>query len=142
MKVGAAVYALVTVVLAVEIVLIARNYGSFADVQGAGEVTTEVVAAASALLFAIGAITRRGLIADDGPWICRNGWIVLIGVTVAGGVIGLLSGLDLGPAWPTGPAVFLPHLIRRLHESYYDGVAEAERALTAEATDEAQPPAR
>ena len=138
LKLGAVVYGIVAVVWAVGIVLTLRHYGPYADVQGAPIAATVVVLAATALLLAVGAVTRRGLIADDGPWICRNGWMVLFGLTAAGWVVAFLSKQDV-PMWPTGPTAFLPHFIRRLQESYYEGVAEAERELTA-APDEVRGP--
>jgi hypothetical protein len=130
LKLGAVVYGLVAVVWAVGIVLTLRHYGPYADVHGAPIAATVVVLAATALLLAVGAVTRRGLIADDGPWICRNGWMVLFGLTAASCVVAFLSKQDV-PMWPTGPTAFLPHFIRRQQESYYDGVAEAEREIAA-----------
>ncbi|MGY4765368.1 hypothetical protein ACXC9Q_00465 [Kribbella sp. CWNU-51] len=131
LKLGAVVYGLVAVGLAVGVVLTLRHYGAYVEVHGAPLAATVVVLAATALLLAVGAVTRRGLVADDGPWICRHGWIVLFGLTAAGWVVAFLGNQDV-PMWPTGPAAFLPHFIRRLQESYYDGVAEAERGLRAE----------
>lgn len=131
LKLGAVTYGLVAIALFAGLVPMLRHYGPYTDVQGGPLIATAIVVAASGALFAIGAATRRGLISDDGPWICRNGWIVLAALTgVVPLAISLLGGQDT-PLWPTGPALFLPHFIRRLQESYYDGVAEAERELTA-----------
>jgi hypothetical protein len=131
LKLGAVVYGLLAVVWSVGIVLVLRHYSPYAEVHGAPLAATVVLLAATALLLAIGAVTRRGLIADDGPWICQNGWTVLVGLTVAGWIVAFLSDQDV-PMWPTGPTALLPHFIRRQQESYYEGVAEAERELTAE----------
>ena len=141
LKLGAVVYGLVAIGLFVEIVPILRHYGPYAAVHGGPLAATVVVVAASGLLFAVGAVTRRGLIADDGPWICRNGWVVLIALTAVACIVTFVSDQDV-PAWPTGPAVFLPHFIRRLQESYHDGVAEGEREIEAvrAAPDEGRPP--
>lgn len=130
LKLGAVVYGLVAVGLAVGIVLALRHYGAYAEVHGAPLAATVVLLAATALLLAVGAVTRRGLVGDDGPWICRNGWLALVGLTIAGFIVALLSNQDV-PMWPTGPAAFLPHFIRRQQESYYDGVADAEREIAA-----------
>jgi len=138
LRLGAAVYALVALALAVSAVLVLRHTGPYAEVHGWPLVATSVVDALSALLFAVGAVTRRGLIADNGPWICRNGWLVLAGVTVAGAIIAFLADQEMTP-WPTGPAIFLPHFIRRMQESYYQGVAEAEVEISP-ARGEGSPP--
>jgi hypothetical protein len=80
-------------------------------------------------------------VSSDGPWIFRQGWIVLAGLTVANLVVDLLASGNQAPvAWVTGPAVFLPHFVRRLEESYYDGVAEAELEIKAGARGEERPP--
>ena len=138
LKLGAVIYGLLAVVWAVGIVLVLRHHGPYAEVHGAPLAATVVLLAATALLLAVGAVSRRGLIADDGPWICRNGWMALVGLTVAGWIVAFLSNQDV-PMWPTGPTPFLPHFIRRQQESYYEGRAEAERELTAE-PDEVRPP--
>ncbi len=128
LKLGAAVYAVVAVLLAVSAVMVLRRVGPYGEARGWPIAATAVVDALSALLLAVGAVTRRGLVGDDGPWICRNGWLLLAGLTVAGAVVASLSDPAI-PFWPTGPAVFLPHFIRRLQESYYDGRSEGEREL-------------
>jgi hypothetical protein len=138
LKLGAVVYGLVAIALFAGIVLMLRNVGPYADVRGGPRIATVIVVGASGVLLAIGAVTRRGLVSDDGPWICRNGWILLAGVTCGALVVAAVSSQDVNP-FPTGPAVFLPHFIRRLQESYYDGVAEAEQALTATPDGESQP---
>jgi hypothetical protein len=130
LKLGAVVYALVAIGLGVSAVMVLRHHGPYAGVHGWPLAATAIVDALSGLLFAVGAVTRRGLIADDGPWICRNGWLVLAAATVVGFITPLLSIQDLSP-FPIGPAVFWPHWIRKMHESYYDGVAEAEREIAA-----------
>lgn len=130
LKLGAAVYAFVAIGLATSAVAVLLRWGAYAGVHGWPQWATAAVDTLSALLFAVGAVTRRGLIADDGPWISRNGWFVLVGLTAAGAVVAFLSNQDISP-WPTGPAVFLPHFVRRMQERYYDGVAEAEREIEA-----------
>lgn len=95
----------------------------------------------TAVLLAVGAVTRRGLAADDGPRICQQGWIVLIALTAVVFVVGGLSNEEVMP-WPWVWVVFVPHWIRRAQESYYEGVAEAEReiALKAAGPDGELPP--
>jgi hypothetical protein len=93
-------------------------------------------------LLAIGAVTRRGLFvdSDDGPWICRNGWLLLAGLTAAGMIMALLSDQDISP-FPIGPVVLLPHFVRKLQENYYAGIEEADVEIRA-ARDEVPPPGR
>jgi hypothetical protein len=140
LKLGAAIYGLSAIGLLVSAVMILQQVGVYAGVHGWPLVATAVVVALSGLLFAVGAVTRRGLIVDDGPGICRNGWLVLVGLTAAGAINAFLADQEMSP-WPTGPAVFLPHFIRRMQESYYDGVAEAEVELRAAGRGEGSPPA-
>jgi hypothetical protein len=144
LKLGAAFYGLIAIGLAFSVVAVLQHWDSYADVHGWPLAATAVLYALAALLFAIGAVTRRGLLADDGPWICRNGWLVLVGLTAVGAIVAFLSDQGLSP-WPTGPAVFVPHFVRRMQEKYYDGVAEAEREIAAVRTGEPGeelPPAR
>jgi hypothetical protein len=130
LRLGAAVYAVVAILLAVSAVMVLLHVGPYGEARGWPIAATAMVDALSGLLLAIGAVTRRGLVADDGPWICRNGWLLLGGLTVAGAGVAALSNQAI-PFWPTGPAVFLPHFVRRLQESYYDGRSEAELELRA-----------
>jgi hypothetical protein len=130
LKLGAAFYGLIAIGLAVSVVGVLRHWGSYAGVHGWPIAATAVLDGLAALLFAIGAVTRRGLLADDGPWICRKGWLVLVGLTAAGALVAFLSDQGITP-WPTGPAVFVPHFVRRMQEKYYEGVAEAEREIEA-----------
>ncbi|MFF0344944.1 hypothetical protein [Kribbella sp. NPDC004875] len=125
MKLGAVVYGLAAIATTVGVVLMLLRHGPWADVHGWVFGGLVAVVAASAVVLAIGAVTRRGLIAGDGPWICRNGWTVLLGLTVVSFVLGLLTDADI-PFIQTSPAIFIPHWIRRLQENYWDGRVEAE----------------
>ena len=70
MKLGAAFYALVAAGWLVSAgVLIVRPFGAYADAERWFQLATAVVFALNGLLFATGAVTRRGLVADGGPWI-------------------------------------------------------------------------
>ncbi|GAB2683839.1 hypothetical protein [Kribbella swartbergensis] len=60
LKLGAACYAVIAVFLAVSVVGVLRGWGSYADVHGWPIVATAVLDALAAVLFAIGAVTRRG----------------------------------------------------------------------------------
>lgn len=141
LKLGAVIYGLLAVVWAVGSVLVLRHYGPYAEVDGAPLAATVVLLAATALLLAVGAVTRRGLVTNDGPWICRHGWLGLVGLTVAAWIVAFLSNQDV-PMWPIGPTALLPHWVRRQQESYYEGVADAEREIAAVRAepDEARPP--
>ena len=125
MTLGAAVYGLAAIATTVSVVLMLVRQGVWADVHGGVFGALVAVVALSAVLLAVGAVTRRGLIADDGPWICRHGWTVLVGLTALGFVLTLLTDADVH--WlQTSPAVFIPHWIRRLQEKYREHRVEAE----------------
>ncbi|MEV0289725.1 hypothetical protein AB0H36_36835 [Kribbella sp. NPDC050820] len=130
LKLGAVVYGLAAIGLGVSAVAVHRGWGTYSGAHGWPVGATVAVDALAALVLAIGALTRRGLIADDGPWILRRGWLVLVGLTGAGALVAFLSNQDISP-WPIGPAPFLPHFVRRMQERYYAGVAEAEVELRA-----------
>jgi uncharacterized membrane protein YccC len=55
------------------------------------------------------------------------GWAVLVALTALSFVISMLSSQEAG--WVIGPAVFVPFWVRRLEESYREGVDEARRGL-------------
>jgi hypothetical protein len=140
LKLGAAFYALIAVGLAASAVGVFRGWGAYSEVHGWPIPAIAAVDGLSALLFAIGALTRRGLVADDGPWICRNGWMVMVGLTAAAALVVFVSDQGMSP-FPTGPAVFWPHFVRKLQENYYAGVEEAEVEIRA-ARDGVPPPGR
>ena len=128
LKLGAAVYALIAILMGVGTVLTLQQVGSYAEVDGWPSKATAAVLALTAVLFAVGAVTRRGLIADDGPWICRSGWLVVAGLTVVAFVISFWID-EGGSPFPLGPALLVPHWIRRTQEQYYLGVADGEREV-------------
>ena len=138
LKLGAAFYGLIAIGLVVSAVMILRQAGSYAGVHGWSLIATAVVVALTGLVLAVGAVTRRGLVADDGPWICRRGWLLVVGLTAAAAVIAFLSDQELTP-FPMGPVLLLPHFVRRLQEKYYDGVAEAEVEIRAVRGEESPP---
>lgn len=117
-----------------QVVRAVRHDGPWQESHGWPYGATVVVLALTAGLLFVGAATRWGLISDDGPWICQHGWLVLIGLTVV--ALGLSFLEDGGQAWPVGPAVFVPHFVRRLQESYYEGRASAgERPAVSESAE-------
>ncbi|MEU4608480.1 hypothetical protein AB0F43_36300 [Kribbella sp. NPDC023972] len=130
LKLGAVVYALIAIAFAIEAVRMLRHDGRWGQVHGWQFTALLIVVVLTASLLAVGAVTRRGLAAGDGPWVCQNGWIVLIAIVACEFVV-LMFGSEEISRWPSPAIVFLPHFIRRLHESYYDGVAEAEREIAA-----------
>jgi hypothetical protein len=131
LKTGAVVYGLAAVALLASAVAILQQRGAYAEVSGWPLTASAVGFGLTGFLFAVGAVTRRGLAADDGPWICQNGWLLVIALTAALFAVAVLSDQEAVPILPTGPAVFLPRWIRRMQESYYEGVADAEREIAA-----------
>ena len=130
LKLGAVFYALTAAGLATEAVRMIRHDGQWAPVHGWAFGVLLAVAVLATVVLGIGGATRWGLIADEGPWICQNGWLVLIGLAAAAFVTLMLTNQDV-MVWPAPTVVFLPHAVRRLQESYYDGVADAEREIEA-----------
>jgi hypothetical protein len=140
MKLGAAFYGLIAVGMSVSAVLAGQGRGEYAGGEPWVLKAMAVLFGLTAVVFGAGAATRRGLAADEGPWICRNGWILVLGLIAAMFVVSLMSDLDgIGP-FPSPVAVFVPHWIKRLQEKYYEGRAEAERELNPEAPDGVRPP--
>ncbi|TDU88630.1 hypothetical protein EV138_2176 [Kribbella voronezhensis] len=125
---GVLVYAgmaLLLVVQTVRLVTMDRLWVDGVSVAPAGLV---VVAAAAALLFLTAVVTRQPLVEGDGPWFITMGWLLLIALTALSFVISLSSSLTSEEAvWVTGPAVFVPFWVRKLEESYREGVEEAQR---------------
>ncbi|MER7244186.1 hypothetical protein [Kribbella sp. NPDC000426] len=137
MKLGAAVYALVAVGwLASAVVLVVRPFGAYADAERWFQIATAIVFALNGVLFAVGAVTRRGLAGRTGPWICRNGWVLVAGLVVVMFVLSLLTDAEGISPFPTATGLFIPHWVNRLKEKYDEGVAEAVR----EGPGEARPP--
>ncbi|TDD58282.1 hypothetical protein E1263_19910 [Kribbella antibiotica] len=126
LKLGAVLYALVAIAGVVQLVRAVRHDDPWQEAHGWQYGATVAVLALTTGLLLVGAVTRWGLISDNGPWICQNGWIVLIALTVL--AFGLALLMDGGQAWPVGPAVFLPHFVRKLQENYYAGQQEASAA--------------
>ncbi|HZX02952.1 hypothetical protein, partial [Kribbella sp.] len=88
----------------------------------------------------VGAVTRRGLAADAGPWICQKGWLVVIGLAAATFVALWLSDMGRITTFPNPAIVFVPQGIKRLQEKYYEGIEEAERELNPAEPGEVRPP--
>jgi len=85
-----------------------------------------VVTAAAALLYLIAVVVRQPLVEGDGPWFITMGWVILILLTALSFVISMVwSPASDEAIWVTGPAVFVPFWVRRLEESYREGVDEA-----------------
>ncbi|MGZ0148445.1 hypothetical protein ACXJJ3_15340 [Kribbella sp. WER1] len=131
LKLGAAVYALIALASLAAAWTALRGHGSYAGADRPFLISMAIVFLLTGVLFGIGAVTRRGLLADDGPWICRTGWILVAGLMVASCALSFL--FDTGDSSPMPPFVvaFVPAWIKRLQEKYYEGVAEAERELSA-----------
>src|SRR2546423_1599699 len=132
MKLGAAAYALAAALSFLAAVGVYRGYGSYADAERWYLNAISVVFLLTGVMFGVGAVTRRGLLSDDGPRICRQGWIVVVALAGMGFVVAFIGDPDWGSPFPTLPSVFVPPWIKRLQEKYYEGVEEAERALSPE----------
>ena len=130
MKLGAAFYALIAVGWIVSGVLTLRGYGSYAAADQWYKIAVATVFFLTGVMFGVGAVTRRGLVSDEGPRICRDGWIVLIALVGASFVVSLLGEQDWGAPFPTATALFIPRWVKRMQVKYYEGVAEAEQELT------------
>ncbi len=134
MKLGAAFYGLIAVVGVVSAVVTFRGYGRYAGADQWYLIARGMLYLLIGLMFAVGAVTRRGLMSGDGPRICRSGWIVVIALLCAEFVVYALG--DDG--WGTFPSIataFIPPWIQRLHVKYYEGREEAERELNPEEPD-------
>ncbi|MGW6202000.1 hypothetical protein ACWF0M_38000 [Kribbella sp. NPDC055110] len=135
MKLGAAFYALIAIGWFVSAVVTLRGYGSYAAADQWYRIAMATVFLLTGVMFGIGAVTRRGLMSDDGPRICRKGWMVVIALACAALVVALLGEDDWGTPFPTGVAIFIPLWIKRLQEKYYEGREEGERELSSRARD-------
>jgi cbb3-type cytochrome oxidase subunit 1 len=125
---GVLVYAGIAVVLLVQTVRLILMDRLWADGIAFAPVCLVAVVAATALLFLVAVVTRQPLIEGDGPWFITMGWAVVIVLTVLGLVISTMSSLDQDAGlWVTGPAVFVPFWVRKLEESYREGVEEGRR---------------
>jgi hypothetical protein len=138
MKLGAVVYGLLAVLGVVSAVFVFRGYGSYAGADQWYLIARATLFLLIGVVFGIGAVTRRGLVADDGPRICRQGWVVVIALVGAEFVV-----YALGDEWGNFPSiatVFIPPWIKRMQEKYYEGRDEAERELNPGAPDGVRPP--
>ncbi|QNE20836.1 hypothetical protein F1D05_26630 [Kribbella qitaiheensis] len=125
---GVLVYAGIVVLLVVQTVRLIQMDQLWADGIAFTPVCLVAVVAATALMFLVGAVARQPLIDGDGPWFSTLGWAVVIGLTGVGMAITALAsyGNEAG-VWVTGPAVFVPFWVRKLEESYREGVEEGLR---------------
>ncbi|TDO66756.1 hypothetical protein EV651_104323 [Kribbella sp. VKM Ac-2571] len=138
MKLGAAFYAVIAVGAVVSGVLVFRGYGSYSGANQWYLIARGTVFLLIGVMFGIGAVTRRGLMSDEGPRICRRGWIVVTALVGAEFVV-YAVGDDWG-SFPSTVSIFIPPLVKRLQEKYYEGREEAERELSPGAPDGGRPP--
>ncbi|TCC27610.1 hypothetical protein [Kribbella speibonae] len=138
LKLGAAFYGLIAVGAVVAAVLILRGDSRYAGADRWYLIVRATLLLLIGVMFAVGAVTRRGLMSDEGPRICRQGWVVLVVLVCAEFVV-----YAVGGEWGTFPSivtVLIPPMVKRLQEKYYEGRDEAERELTPEVPDEVRPP--
>ncbi|TCC03767.1 hypothetical protein [Kribbella soli] len=139
MKLGAAFYAVMAAGAVVSAVLVFRGYGSYSGADQWYLIARGTVFLLIGVMFGIGAVTRRGLRSDEGPRICRSGWIVVIALVCAELVVYAL-GDDGWGNFPSIVSIFIPPFVKRLQEKYYEGREEAERELNPEEPDGVWPP--
>jgi peptidoglycan/LPS O-acetylase OafA/YrhL len=139
LKLGAVVYAVLAVGAVVSAVFIFRGYGPYAGADQWYLIARGILFLLLGVLFGVGAITRRGLMSDDGPRICRSGWIAVTALVCAELVVYAL-GDDGWGHFPSIATVFIPAFVKRMQEKYYEGREEAERELNPEVPDEVRPP--
>jgi glucose dehydrogenase len=139
LKLGAAVYGLLAVLAVVSAVFVLRGYGSYAGADQWYLIARGTLLLLIGVMFGIGAVTRRGLVSDNGPLVSRRGWVVVIALIGAEFVVYAL-GDDGWGTFPSIATVFIPPWIKRMQEKYYEGRQEAERELNPEAPDEVRPP--
>lgn len=135
LKLGAAFYAVIAVGWVVSAIVTYRGYAAYRDADQWFLIAMGSVFLLTGVMFGIGAATRRGLMSDDGPRICRQGWLVVIVLVCAAFVVYLL-GDDWGTPFPNAAAAFIPPMVKRLQEKYYEGRDE----VSPEAPDEVRPP--
>ncbi|MEU0093629.1 hypothetical protein [Kribbella sp. NPDC006257] len=122
---GVFVYAGTSVLLVVQTVRLVLLKELWAGGVSLAPVTLVVVTAVAALLYLIAVLIRQPLVEGDGPWFITMGWAVLIALTALSFVIAMVSSPASDEAlWVTGPAVFVPFWVRKLEESYREGVDE------------------
>ncbi|HEY3562357.1 MAG TPA: hypothetical protein VGL05_33050 [Kribbella sp.] len=139
LKLGAAFYGLIAVGGIVSALVTLRGYGKYAGADEWYLIARATVYLLIGVMFGVGAVTRRGLMSDDGPRICRQGWIVVIALVCAEFVVYALG----AEGWGTFPSVvsaFIPPWVKRLQEKYYEGRDEAGRELSSEEPDGVRPP--
>jgi hypothetical protein len=125
---GVLVYAGIAVVLVVQTVRLILMDRLWGDGIAFAPVCLVAVVAATALLFLVAVVIRQPLIEGDGPWFITMGWAVVIALTVVGLAITTMASLDqYAGLWVTGAAVFVPFWVRKLEESYLEGVEEGRR---------------
>jgi hypothetical protein len=138
---GTVAYALVTVTLVVQTVRMIRLDGVWGGDATWAAGCLLVIVLLSGAIFAAATVTRIPLFADDGPLLSRFGWYAILGLTVLALAVVMLSSLEAFGLWPTSPAMFVPYWIRRLEDSYREGVEEARRAAATARADDEPPPA-
>ncbi|WP_112246433.1 hypothetical protein [Kribbella monticola] len=125
---GVLVYAGMALLLVIQTARLVTMDQLWTDGVSVASVGLVAVSAAAALLFLTAVVTRQPLIEGDGPWFITMGWALLIALTALSFVISLSSSLASDEAvWVTIPAVFVPFWVRKLEESYREGVDEARR---------------
>jgi hypothetical protein len=124
---GVFVYAGTSLLLFVQAVRLVLSKELWAEGISIAPVALVVVTAVAALLYLIAVLMRQPLVEGDGPWFITMGWAILIVLTALAFVISMLSSGPDEATWVVGPAVFVPFWVRRLEESYREGVDEARR---------------
>ncbi|HEY0470290.1 MAG TPA: hypothetical protein VGD34_01475 [Kribbella sp.] len=121
---GALVYAGVAVALAIEVVHMIRQDDYWAGEPIWASAWLVASAALTGLLFGASAIVRRPLVDGDGPWFTRYGWRIVLALALLSFLASLAISEPSYRIFTNGPALIVPWWIRRLEESYREGIEE------------------
>ncbi|GAA1529363.1 hypothetical protein [Kribbella lupini] len=127
---GAFAYAVVTLLLAYEIVWMSRLDGFWT----AGPIRAGVVVAivgVLVVLFAAATVTRTPVVGPGDRLLSRIGGPTVIGLTLVALLVVAFGELDNFVMWPTAPALFAPFTVRRLEQAYFEGVDERRQEAAA-----------
>ncbi|MGC4942501.1 hypothetical protein [Kribbella sp. DT2] len=128
---GTLAYALITLLLAYQVVYMVRFDGIWGTGKTWAAACLLLVVLISAVLFGVATISRTPLFGDGDHLLTRFGALVLVGLTVLALAVVMFGGFEDFGLWPSSPAVFVPFGVNRLERAYFEGVDETRRAAAA-----------